>query len=142
MKIVRSKFPHLKMMEDKVVNFKKEIELLNKRKTFSQMNFENEFQQNEHKLLMLRTDRELSALHKKLFDATEYVKGYLKTLESIISEMTETNYNDIIQQSKKSEKEKVQDCVQRFKQFNFKENLEAKLMFYAELKKLLSDSEK
>ena len=140
MKIIRSKFPHLKMVEDKVVSYKTEIELLKKRITFSDMSFDNKFQATEHKLLILRTERELSGLHKKLHDATEYVKGYLITLQSIIDDLGQ--YDSVINQAKKSKDEKIINCINQFKQFNFDENNEAKLMFFAELKKTLADIEK
>lgn len=150
MKIVMSKFPHLSNVKNNISTMQREIELLNKRKRLWTADLANKtpYEQNEMELLILRTDRELSRLFKGLSDQEIHFKNYKANLDENIKKLN-LNYDEFVDECKKlkSTNEEVKKIFDEFTQFDFNANWEAKVMFYASLKratepKIKQDSEK
>lgn len=146
MKIVMSKFPHLSNVKNNISSIQREIELLNKRKRLWAAEIVNlsPFEQNELEIKMLRTDRELSKLFKGLNEQETHFKNYKDKLDSTIKEMNR-NYEEFVDSCKKfkSTNEDVKNAFEQYAVFDFNENWEAKVMFYASLKHALKpDAEK
>lgn len=145
MKIQMDKFPHLKYVKDTIDNIQKEIEVLNKRKRLGaseKATLTSEYQQNELDLVLLRTEREISKLFKTLNDQENHFKVYKQKLTDLLDEVSE-NFDSYIKDQRKLilKNEKVRLMFAQFKPFDFEENWEAKIQFYANLKEL-EDQEK
>lgn len=145
MKIQMDKFPHLKYVKDTIDNIQKEIEVLNKRKRLGaseKATLTSEYQQNELDLVLLRTEREISKLFKTLNDQENHFKVYKQKLTDLLDEVSE-NFDSYIKEQRKLilKNEKVRLMFAQFKPFDFEENWEAKIQFYANLKEL-EDQEK
>lgn len=140
-------FPHLQMITEKSISISKEIELLKERKNLgssklASFNQDQQFERVEMEILLLRTDRELGGLFKKKNDTDEYLKNYLTTLEKLLVEI-ETEWEEVEQKSIQfSKRSKVSQLNETFSQFDFTKNYEAKLMYFAELKKIFSKKSK
>lgn len=145
MKIQMDKFPHLKYVKDTIDNIQKEIEVLNKRKRLGaseKATLTSEYQQNELDLVLLRTEREISKLFKTLNDQENHFKVYKQKLTDLLDEVSE-NFDSYIKEQRKLilKNEKVRLMFAQFKPFDFEENWEAKIQFYANLKEI-EDQEK
>jgi hypothetical protein len=140
MKIVMSKFPHLSNVKNTISSMQREIELLNKRKRLWAAEIENKtpFEQNELELLILRTDRELSRLFKGLNEQENHFKNYKSKLDDNIKQLN-LNYDEFVEECKKlkSSNEDIKNAFEQYAVFDFNENYEAKVMFYASLKHAL-----
>ena len=142
-------FPHLQMITEKSISISKEIELLKERKKLGTsklalFNQEQQFEKTELEILLLRTERELSALFKKKNDTDTYVANYLTTLEKLSNEY-EIEWDDIqlkASQLKGSKQEKINRVHETFAEFDLNTNHEAKLLYFAELKKILNKKTK
>lgn len=140
-------FPHLQMITEKSISISKEIELLKERKNLGSsklatFNQDQQLERVELEILLLRTDRELGGLFKKKNDTDEYLKNYLTTLEKLLVEI-ETEWEEIEQKSiELAKNKKVLQLKETFTQFDFTKNYEAKLMYFAELKKIVSKKTK
>ena len=139
-KIQMDKFPHLSNVKKTISTIKKEIDLLNKRKNLASQEIEmlvSPFQKNETELLVVRTDRELGRLYKTLNEQESHFKNYKEKLTSLIDEVNDS-FDDFVKEKRKSiiSDEKIRQLFDTYKQFNFDENWEAKIMLYHELKEL------
>ena len=137
LKIQMDKFPHLKNVKDVISSIQKEIELLNERLRLSTAHKEelsSLYLKNELDLVILRTDREISKLFKTLNDQEKHFKNYKEKLTSLLDEVSE-NFDSYIKEQRKliMVNEKVRICFEQFKPFDFNENWEAKIQFYANL---------
>jgi len=140
MKIQMDKFPHLKYVKDTIDAIQKEIEVLNKRKRLGaseRLTLTSEYQQNELDLVLLRTEREISKLFKTLNDQENHFKVYKQKLTDLLDEVSE-NFDSYIKEQRKLilKNEKVRLMFAQFKPFDFDENWEAKIQFYANLKEI------
>ena len=140
MKIQMDKFPHLKYVKDTIDAIQKEIEVLNKRKRLGaseRLSLTSEYQQNELDLVLLRTEREISKLFKTLNDQENHFKVYKQKLTELLDEVSE-NFDSYIQAQRKLilKNEKVRLMFAQFKPFDFDDNWEAKIQFYANLKEI------
>jgi len=140
MKIQMDKFPHLKYVKDTIDSIQKEIEVLNKRKRLGaseRITLTSEYQQNELDLVLLRTEREISKLFKTLNDQENHFKVYKQKLTELLDEVSE-HFDSYIKEQRKLilKDEKVRLMFAQFKPFDFDENWEAKIQFYANLKEL------
>jgi hypothetical protein len=139
-KIQMDKFPHLSNVKKTITSIKKEIELLNKRKSLASQEIESlvsAYSKNEIEIVVLRTDRELARLYKTLNEQESHFKDYKEKLSSLIDEVNE-NYDTFIKEKRKSiiADEKIRQLFDTYKQFDFDANWEAKIMLYHELKEL------
>ena len=149
LKIQMDKFPHLKNVKDVISSIQKEIEILNERLRLSITHKEelsSLYLKNELDLVILRTDREISKLFKTLNDQEKHFKNYKEKLTSLLDEVSE-NFDSYIKEQRKliMVNEKVRICFEQFKPFDFNENWEAKIQFYANLQaieKEVSETEK
>ena len=137
LKIQMDKFPHLKNVKDVISSIQKEIEILNERLRLSITHKEelsSLYLKNELDLVILRTDREISKLFKTLNDQEKHFKNYKEKLTSLLDEVSE-NFDSYIKEQRKliMVNEKVRICFEQFKPFDFNENWEAKIQFYANL---------
>jgi predicted nuclease with TOPRIM domain len=139
-KIQMDKFPHLSNVKKTITSIKKEIELLNKRKSFASQEIESlvsPYTKNEIDITLLRTDREISRLYKTLNEQESHFKDYKEKLTSLVDEVNE-NYETFIKEKRKLiiADEKIRQLFDTYKQFDFDANWEAKIMLYHELKEL------
>jgi len=146
MKIQMDKFPHLKYVKDTIDAIQKEIEVLNKRKRLGaseRLTLTSEYQQNELDLVLLRTEREISKLFKTLNDQENHFKVYKQKLTDLLDEVSE-NFDSYIKEQRKLilKNEKVRLMFAQFKPFDFDDNWEAKIQFYANLKEIEEQEKK
>lgn len=140
MKIIMDKFPHLKNVKETITSIQQEIELLNERKRLSAAYIEKinpYYEINELKLVLLRTDREISKLFKTLNDQEKHFKNYKEKLSSLLDEVSE-NFDSYIKEQRKliMTSDDVRFCFEQFKPFDFNENWEAKIQFYSNLQSI------
>lgn len=140
MKIIMDKFPHLKNVKETISSIQQEIELLNERKRLSAAYIEKinpYYEINELKLVLLRTDREISKLFKTLNDQEKHFKNYKEKLSSLLDEVSE-NFDSYIKEQRKliMTSDDVRFCFEQFKPFDFNENWEAKIQFYSNLQSI------
>lgn len=133
-------FPHLNNVKNTISTIKKEIDLLNKRKNLASQEIEmleSPFKKNETELLIVRTDRELGRLYKTLNEQESHFKTYKEKISSLVDEVN-LNFEEFVKEKRKSiiSDEKIRLLFETYKQFDFEENWEAKIMFYHELKEL------
>jgi hypothetical protein len=140
MKIIMDKFPHLKNVKETINSIHQEIEILNERKRLStehETSLNSTYAKNELKLVILRTDREISKLFKTLNDQEKHFKNYKEKLSSLLDEVSE-NFDSYIKEQRKliMTSDDVRFCFEQFKPFDFNENWEAKIQFYSNLQSI------
>ena len=95
-KIDVNNFPGLKFQLDQLESKKALIDLLNQRKELIKENNSelSAFEKNERMIILNKTDRELSKLHKIVIEEKEKIDKYIETL-SQLNKDCETDYNKV-----------------------------------------------
>lgn len=141
------KFPYLKIQQKSISEYKKLIDLLNKRKELSKDQWDNltPYEKNEREILLLKTDRDLASTHTKIIQMEDQLNDFMEALPKNIEEM-ESKWDMIMNiAAKKAERDKafaktVESLKNDFPESEFETNYEYKLNFYNQIKRLVNPS--
>lgn len=106
---------------------------------FKQVNKYDDYELNEFRILMLKTQGEINALNKVINEKQEYFKNYASEYEKDLKECN-VNYDAIIEKAKlvKNKRSDIANALNTVKWDVQKENEEARVFFYKRLKDLLA----
>ena len=106
---------------------------------FKQLNKYDDYELNEFRILMLKTQGEINALNKVINEKQEYFKNYASEYEKDLKECN-VNYDSVIEKAKlvKNKRSDIANALNTVKWDVQKENEEARVFFYKRLKDLLA----
>lgn len=106
---------------------------------FKQVNKYDDYELNEFRILMLKTQGEINALNKVINEKQEYFKNYASEYEKDLKECN-VNYDAVIEKAKllKNKRSDIANALNTVKWDVQKENEEARVFFYKRLKDLLA----
>ena len=131
------KFKHLQITNDSIAQLKGLVELLNKRKKLILADEENltPYEQNERKIILVKTDVELAKIHSTIIQKEMYFKDFVDKATSVLKEMDKRWVEIMEKAEKKSAKdEALSKLLQEGKSKDFESNLEEKIAFYINVK--------
>lgn len=106
---------------------------------FKQVNKYDDYELNEFRILILKTQGEINALNKVINEKQEYFKNYASEYEKDLKECN-VNYDAVIEKAKlvKNKRSDIANALNTVKWDVQKENEEARVFFYKRLKDLLA----
>lgn len=106
---------------------------------FKQVNKYDDYELNEFRILMLKTQSEISVLNKVIHEKQEYFKNYAAEYERDLKECN-LNYDAIIEKAKlvKNNRQDIANALNTVKWDIQKQSEEARVFFYKRLKDLLA----
>ena len=106
---------------------------------FKQVGKYDDYELNEFRILMLKTQGEINALNKVINEKQEYFKNYASEYEKDLKECN-VNYDAVIEKAKllKNKRSDIANALNTVKWDVQKENEEARVFFYKRLKDLLA----
>jgi len=142
MNLISDKFPYLKFVKNKVSSRQKLIDINNKIKSelprlISDAN--DPYEKAKYQKELIQIDMEQSKHHKQLAEDEHFLKIFREKMKSGI-EQANNDYDEVVASARKQilSNEKIAQKFKDYQQFDLKENWEAKVSFYLELKELLS----
>lgn len=119
------------------------IELLNTRKAiaFDSKQMLSEYEVNERRILLIKTDLELQQLHSKLYQQKDYAQQYKSGMLSALKELGE-KWEETIAAAKGSDNSEVQEILAKRNDEEMEKNWELLVNFYMTLCDKLSNSSK
>lgn len=142
MKMQMDKFPYLSSLKDSISNLKIIIEKYQIRKKLIWEEKENlsEFDKNEIEIKIWLTNKDLASAYKDLSDRERKFKELHKFYSDSLNE-TSICFDDIYKKAKKiaASDDKLKEEIEKYSEFDFEENYEAKIHLYGTLKKMLED---
>ena len=144
MKMQLDKCPRLGYLKNKITLTKQTIELLNRVIDTSDdeiSRLSSEFQKIEIKLKVIGAKKQLPKLHVEIQKIETDFKNWKNHIQLCMLEAN-VDYEEMVQKAKKlkptDEKfEEISKVFSEYKPFDLKDNYEAKVMFYANLKTIL-----
>jgi hypothetical protein len=138
------KLPHLKFNLKSIDTLQNLIELLNARKEIitkelSDTNTDkSEYDLNERKIMLIKTDMELSTNHANIYKKQTYIDDLKNNYINVLKEMAE-KWNEIYELavSKKDGNKNLEEELAKYNLEFFNENWEYAVNFYLNLKSIL-----
>jgi len=138
------KLPHLKFTLESITTLENLIVLLNARKEIinkelSDPNTEkSEYEINERKIMLIKTDMELSTNHANIYKKQAYIVDLKNNYITVLKEMDE-KWNEVYELaiSKKDGNKNLQEELAKYDLTFFAENWEYAVNFYLTLKNIL-----
>lgn len=136
--ILEEKSMYVKINREKVEKLNKMIALLNKRKEIVLENTLTDFEKNERKILLLRTDYELAKHHKNAQAIAKEIDGYIEKASEILTEMGE-KWNEVIAKAKRDavQKKDIAQIIKSMDDVDFEVNVDVKINYYLQLKSMV-----
>jgi len=134
------KLPHLRFQLEAVETMEKLIELLNERKKIIAKEEENgtelsNYEKNERKITLLKTDIELAQTHTNKIKKNKYIEDVRNSFSDILKEM-DKEWSNLIEKAEnvRDKKKEVNTILETFDMVKFEENWELAVNFYVNLK--------
>lgn len=134
------KLPHLRFQLEAVETMEKLIELLNERKKIIAKEEENgtelsNYEKNERKITLLKTDIELAQTHTNKIKKNKYIEDVRNSFSEILKEM-DKEWSNLIEKAEnvRDKKQEVNTILETFDMVKFEENWELAVNFYVNLK--------
>lgn len=136
---------YLEISRSKAKNLEKMIEFLNKRKelltTFIGDDVESlgeEYEQNEKRILLLKTDYELAKHHRTLIGIKNEAQGYTEKATEILEEM-DNKWNEVMAKAKKEavRKKDISSILNSKTDDELNCNIDIKINHYLQLKSMV-----
>ena len=136
-----TKYPHLQIVRKGIESMQEHVALLNNRKEISDNDQTalTPFEANERKILLLKTNLELSKIHAGIVQKEMYFKDFSQNVSSYLVEM-DKDWDKVMEKAykKSAYSKEVETELSNLDVAKFEENHEFKINFFIRIKSLVS----